>query len=316
MAHAAPLWSNNSNRWTTKSLPIITTILWIAAVMHSCAIGMVMTGPLPPGLPTWFPAALAVLIGLEVLAFYYAARNIDTGWPMLVAVVALKIGGVLFSIIAWNQGLLDARFALPSAAFDAIWSTILIGIITLVVKERQDDVPTLPLAEAISTARDQTGQTLLSLSNDAPVLVVFLRHFGCTFCREALTDLAKQRPQIESAGTTIALVHMGTEDEANFMLASYGLSKIHHISDPLRRIYRSFQLRRGTISQLFGLRVWWRGFRAGVLEGHGLGRLQGDGFQMPGAFLLRHGKIVSEFRHQSASDRPDYRAIATSQAKT
>ncbi|MBY0589016.1 AhpC/TSA family protein [bacterium] len=170
----------------------------------------------------------------------------------------------------------------------------------------------MPLADALVAAKDQTGRTLLSLSNESPVLVVFLRHFGCTFCREALADLAQQRPQIEAAGTAITIVHMGTEEEANFMLNGYGLAKTHHISDPLRRIYRSFELRRGRVGQLFGLSVWLRGFRAGILNRHGLGRLQGDGFQMPGVFVIDHGKIIKEFRHQSASDRPDYRKLAAS----
>jgi hypothetical protein len=57
---------------------------------------------------------------------------------------------------------------------------------------------------------------------------------------------------------------------------------------------------------LFGPKVWWRGFQAGVLNRHGAGRLQGDGFQMPGVFLVFHGQILRSFRHQSAADRPDY----------
>jgi hypothetical protein len=34
--------------------------------------------------------------------------------------------------------------------------------------------------------------------------------------------------------------------------------------------------------------------------------LAGDGLQMPGVFLLHRGKVLREFRHESAADRPDY----------
>jgi hypothetical protein len=37
----------------------------------------------------------------------------------------------------------------------------------------------------------------------------------------------------------------------------------------------------------------------------------GDGFQMPGVFLLYHSEIIRSYRHQSAADRPDYMAIVT-----
>ena len=62
--------------------------------------------------------------------------------------------------------------------------------------------------EAVRTLPSQGGQTLAQLSAERPVLVVFLRHTGCAFCREALSDLQKQRSGIESRGTSIALVHM------------------------------------------------------------------------------------------------------------
>jgi hypothetical protein len=43
-----------------------------------------------------------------------------------------------------------------------------------------------------------------------------------------------------------------------------------------------------------------------LLKGHIVGKLQGDGFQMPGAFLIRDGKVIREFRHKTVSDRVEY----------
>lgn len=82
------------------------------------------------------------------------------------------------------------------------------------------------------------------------------------------------------------------------------------MSDPNRLLYQSFELPRGTFSQLFGIRNWWRGFVAGILKGHGIGKLQGDGFQMPGVFLLHHNKIIESYYYKNASDQPDFVQIS------
>jgi hypothetical protein len=83
------------------------------------------------------------------------------------------------------------------------------------------------------------------------------------------------------------------------------------VSDPQRSLYRAFGLRRGSLTEVFGPKVWWRGFEAGILGRHRVGRLEGDGFQMPGVFLIYHGEVIRSYRHQSAADRPDYVRLVT-----
>ena len=82
------------------------------------------------------------------------------------------------------------------------------------------------------------------------------------------------------------------------------------ISDPQGGLYRSFRLRRGRLSQLFGRRVWGPGVRA-ALRGHGVGKLDGDGFRMPGSFVVHRGRVVAAHRAESAADRPEYDRIAS-----
>ena len=158
-------------------------------------------------------------------------------------------------------------------------------------------------------AATQYDVSLLRMSHAAPLLLVFLRHAGCTFCREAVADIAAQRREIEAEGARIAFVHMCCDADSEDFFAKYGLAGIPRVSDPNRHIYRAFGLGRGGLLALFGPRVWWRGFYSGVLRGHGIGRLMGSGFQMPGVFLVRRGIIVRSFRHESSADRPDYVAF-------
>lgn len=158
-------------------------------------------------------------------------------------------------------------------------------------------------------------ENLLAISNEKPVLLVFLRFFGCSFCREAISDIASRRKKLEAQGFHIVFVHMAASaDVAEKFFKRYKLFPIDHILDPEMQYYKAFGLGRSAPKQLLGLMNWIRGFQATVLEGHG-GDLSmdnpelGDGFQMPGVFVLYKGEIRRSFIHRNAYDRPDYEAI-------
>jgi peroxiredoxin len=155
--------------------------------------------------------------------------------------------------------------------------------------------------------------SLYDLSQESAVLVVFLRHFGCSFCREAIDDIAKKRKDFEERGLRIVMVHMSpTQKTAEQFFKKYKLMPVDHISDQECAVYRAFGLGKGTPKQLFGLMNWIRGFQATVVEGHGFdfhGVDIGDGFQMPGVFVIQNGEIKNSYIHNNAWDRPDYEAI-------
>ncbi len=155
-------------------------------------------------------------------------------------------------------------------------------------------------------AKANTGISIFEYSQDGKVMLVFLRHFGCTFCREMLSDISKLKKEITKQGVTIVLVHMVTDEEAEMVLKTYGINDLPRISNPEMDLYNSWGLEHGSISQLFGMKVWWRGLTAGVVNGHGIGWLKGSGFQMPGVFLIENNQILDQFIHKSAADRPDY----------
>ena len=157
------------------------------------------------------------------------------------------------------------------------------------------------------------GESVAKLADEQPVLLVFLRFFGCSFCREAISDISKRRKKLEAQGFRIVLVHMGAEIEvAEKFFKKYKLFPIDHIADPEKQYYHAFGLGRSTPKQLIGLMNWIRGFQAAVVEGHGAtyhSEELGDGFQMPGVFVLHKGEIRNSFIHQNAYDRPDYEEI-------
>ncbi len=155
-----------------------------------------------------------------------------------------------------------------------------------------------------------TGQSLQEVSDQYPTLVVFLRHFGCVFCKEALSDLAELRSFFDEKGIKIVFVHMAPSKTADDYFQRYGLGGTWHVSNPQKNYYAAFGLMKGSISQLYGLRTWIRGYSARK-DGHQLELAEelGDSTQMPGIFLIKNREILNSYIHRHASDRPDYQQI-------
>jgi peroxiredoxin len=164
---------------------------------------------------------------------------------------------------------------------------------------------------ALKLLKTQNGNTISGLSQQSPVLVIFVRHFGCTFCREALADITKLQPELNKEGVKVIFVHLHPEAEANKFFAGYGLGDIERISDPEHKLYDAFELKRATSSAMFDVKVWWRATFGGAIIKHGIGRPTADVMRMPGVFLIQGDKIISAFRHKSMADRPNYRDLMT-----
>ncbi len=167
--------------------------------------------------------------------------------------------------------------------------------------------------DLLSSMRCNTGETLKEVTDKQVSMLVFLRHFGCIFCKEALTEISILRETIEEKGIRIVFVHMSDEKTADKYFKKFGLSGVTHIGDPYCRYYSAFGLIKGSVSQLFGLQVWMRGFSVQMNKGFRpeLAKALGDSTQMPGVFIIHQDKVLDKFVHQFASDRPDYMDLAS-----
>jgi len=150
------------------------------------------------------------------------------------------------------------------------------------------------------------GNNLSELSHKHPILLVFLRHFGCAFCRASLVELSGKRKNYENLGIRMVFVHMTDNMTADEYFDKYQLEGAEHISDPDCRYYAGFGIVKGTLNQLFGLTSLMKGFSYSLKPGLGWGRIIGDGFQMPGLFLVQNGEVKEEFIYKTVSDQPDY----------
>lgn len=164
----------------------------------------------------------------------------------------------------------------------------------------------------LAEMKTNRGETLNELTVSQPIMLIFLRHFGCIFCKTAMVDIAEKRKKIEQDGVQIIFVHMSDTSTAEAYFNRFKLPNTQFINDPKKRFYQAFGLVRGSFSQLFGLQTWIKGYRINKNEGlqQEKGKHLGDSFQMPGVFLIRNKEIIESFIHQNASDRPDYGKLA------
>ncbi|MBX3438930.1 MAG: redoxin domain-containing protein [Planctomycetaceae bacterium] len=263
---------------------------------------------------------LGMVIGVYGIGYLIAASDPFRHWPIVLVGLLGKILGPLGFAANLLSGALPASMGRMILLNDVIWWIPFGGILWGALRFHQGQKSIHAAAgsedDPVRELTGTTGQSLYELSTERPLLVVFLRHTGCTFCREALADLQRERASIEETGTGIALVHLGDENFAATFFASYGLDDVPRYSDPTCRLYRQFGLELGRFRQLFGLSVLQRGLKAAFIERHGLGVVRGNPFQMPGAFVLRRGKIVGGYRHEAASDRPSYSELVRNELQT
>lgn len=291
----------------------VYNVLWGAfAVLFPGAIFSWLDMPQPNYPQFW--QCIGMIVGVYGLGYAIAAFDPVRHWPIVLVGFLGKVFGPLGMVQALWTGQLPWGFALNCLTNDLIWWVPFALILKHAWDVHQADADAgaeaLPdETTLLAGARTTKGISLADLSRRQPVLLVFLRHAGCTFCREALADLSERRAEIEKNGTALALVHMGTPESFAAFTGKYGLGDVPAVSDPARRLYRGLGLRRGRLSQLLGWNLWWRGARS-FLAGHRPGAPEGDGTQLPGVFLLRNGQVVRRFLHADAAQRPDYTALS------
>lgn len=132
-----------------------------------------------------------------------------------------------------------------------------------------------------------TGETreLSEFYKEKPLILVFLRHLGCVFCREQIAELREFKTE------NIVLVCMGRIREASDFKNKMEIPQVL-VSDPNKLLYEAFGLRRGSFGQILNPTLTRKSIRL-MKEGHRPGMVRHDPWMMAGVFRIEQDGEVS-----------------------
>ena len=156
------------------------------------------------------------------------------------------------------------------------------------------------------TRLDGSSISIAALSREAPLLVVFTRHFGCPGCSRTITELVARKSEISALGLRAVAIGPGSTDQASAFLARHGLpARDPHwelVCDPGGRAVAALEMHRS---------VWAAYGPAGLVA---QARLAADGFLargpqgdttwLGGWLLVDRGELVTARRTTRVADSP------------
>ncbi|MBK1827113.1 hypothetical protein [Haloferula rosea] len=249
---------------------------------------------------------MGLISGVFGLGFLIAARSPVRHWAIvLVGFIKFNLVLILF-VLAAIEGAVPMGVGLLVGLDDLLWwfpfAAILWAAAQAHVGRPASGAPPLTIDEAAAHYRLSSDETLAEASEKGLIVLVFLRHFGCTFTRKILRELEDLKQEAERRNGRLVLVHMLSPGGENEYLRNQG--DVSRIADPMCELYRAFGLGKGGFFELFGPKVWLP-LALALVRGCGIGHVAGDGLQLPGAFLFHKGRILSSQRAETQALLPD-----------
>lgn len=147
------------------------------------------------------------------------------------------------------------------------------------------------------TLDDGSSVELGTLFAERPLALVFLRHFGCMFCRE-IVGWMNRHPE----ANVVFVAGERVEECARFRERTD--SSHRFVSDPGRSLFEAFGLGRGRLAQLMNANTVRRGIAA-MRQGFYQGVPTSDPMMLGGAFVVdTDGCIAWEYRSRDMADNP------------
>lgn len=140
-----------------------------------------------------------------------------------------------------------------------------------------------------------------SLWESRPILLAMMRHFGCIFCKEQVTQLSAHRPRIQAAGGELVILGNGTPQHAAWFIEDYGVDAPVY-TDPDLVSHGILGARRGSVVDP---RVFLRGFSA-MRHGFRQTKTMGPAALNGGIFVITpDNEMPYRYLSRFAGDHPD-----------
>jgi len=164
-----------------------------------------------------------------------------------------------------------------------------------------------PLAQSVVFDIEGKARTIGSLWGPRPLVLVFLRHFGCLFAKQQTDELKRHHAALCATGAEVVAIGNGQIEEARAFATEEQLP-FSLLTDPTGQSYCAVELKRGIGTALKpsvfarALRARWAGFHQT--------KTVGDPLQQGGVLVFSAGgREVYRYVSDSAGDHPSMGAV-------
>jgi peroxiredoxin len=176
------------------------------------------------------------------------------------------------------------------------------------------------LADIELLDHDGNSVRLGDLWQEEPVVLVWVRHYGCVHCRSHAVELDEASSEFDAAGVRVVVVGQATPRQAAHFRRRLEID-LPVLADESRESYRVAGAKVATAGELLGPKSVSQGLRK-TFESRGKvhqGRIIGHPAQLGGAMVVaRGGEVVWSHMADDASDNasPEEILTAARQAST
>lgn len=175
-------------------------------------------------------------------------------------------------------------------------------------KDKEDSQTNVDL-HALSRCKliDENGDAveMYDLWKNQIAIFVFLRHFGCLFCRQHAKEIWSNREKYEKGGAKIHFIGNGANYMIKYFKEDLGIQNAPIYTDPSLTSFRASGFKRGFLAAV-GPRAVVNAVKA-LADGHTQGGMykkeQGDLWQLGGILVVKpEGKVGYHFISTAAGD--------------
>jgi hypothetical protein len=155
----------------------------------------------------------------------------------------------------------------------------------------------------------ESSKNLWTMSFEKKCLMIFLRHFGCIFCKNMLATIALEQDFLKKRGYQIVLVHQSDLLVSKEFFKQFAFKQYFEISDPYRNCYKAFNINSARPINLFNLKLIygaWNSYR----QGYKMSKIEGNVWQMPGLLILSEGQILKQYEFSHMGEIPNIKEFA------
>jgi len=151
------------------------------------------------------------------------------------------------------------------------------------------------------------ADTLNELINSNKIIILhFLRHLGCIYCKHAVDQLYKYKQEHPNFPPVI-FIHQSNEEQASLFFQKH-YPDASYITDTDLSLYNLFGIRKLKGMHLFDPRMIFKGFKLSLL-GYTNRLGHGNIYLLSGTFVFLNGKMVWSHRAKRAGEEPDWKKV-------